>query len=198
MDAPGLLLVGELLHPGVIVALVVRVKGFEPAVFKLYLEAHLRVPHQIAVLLPVVADGQGRHAPHLGADALDREGHVRRVRDLDGGANPAEKVGYSLSELVKEQHWGISLSVVWLCLFSNTPWHWPTPARGSKRKSRIPSPKGRRSLPGLHKPKARKMKVALARARVSHTLSRPGFRFARLYRADLLLGCYAIRQRCGN
>ena len=37
-------------------------------------------------------------------------------------------------------------------------------SRGGKCKSRIPFPKGERSE-GLHKPKARKIKVALARAR---------------------------------
>ncbi len=42
------------------------------------------------------------------------------------------------------------------------------------------------------------MKVALAGARVSHTLSMPGFRLGRLYRADLLLGTpHALGKQIG-
>ena len=66
--------------------------------------------------------------------------------------------------------------MVWLCLFRNTPWPWPTPAKGSNCKSRIPFPAGAGVLCPVCTSEARKIKVALAGARVSHTLSRPGFR----------------------
>ena len=65
--------------PRVIVLELVRVEGSELTVHNLDLEAHLRIPHQVAVPLSVVGDGQGRHAPHPRAGAVDGEEHKGRL-----------------------------------------------------------------------------------------------------------------------
>ena len=93
-----------LLHPRIIIAKVVRVKRLYPAVLDLHLEAHLGVAHEVAVLLPVVADGQGREAARAGADVLDRQSHKRLVLDLCCCLDPADEFWLEDGELVKEVH----------------------------------------------------------------------------------------------